>query len=160
LNGVSSEKADPHYTLLGMVAGAGVGLLTGALFFALLLPPPTDILRIVSTYTLMGLGPLSAGTLAVGLIVLRVLNRRRAHPFTAAMIVFALSLGLAIIVAVIAGAFGNNIFLALVVFGIPIIWCMTVAVILLPWLSRHHVVSAASLASLVAVSIAGLSNVG
>lgn len=157
---MNSETSGPRYTVLGMSAGAGGGLLTGALVFALVLPPPTDVLRIVSTYTLMGLGPLGAGTVLVGLIALRILNRRRAHPSSAAMVVFALSLGLAVIVAAIAAAFGLDFFLALVGFGIPIIWCMTVAAILLPWLSRHRTASLASLASVLATSVAGLFNLG
>ncbi|MFE4468701.1 hypothetical protein ACFRFH_07770 [Leifsonia sp. NPDC056824] len=156
---VNSEKGGPRYTALGMFAGAGVGLLTGALFFALLLPSP-DAFRIVSTYTLMGVGPLAAGTLVVGLIILRVLRDRRLHPFSAGVAIFVLSLGIAVLVAAVAPAFGGNFFLALIGFGIPIIWCMTVAAMLLPWLSRHRAVSVASLASLGAVSIAGLSYVG
>lgn len=157
---VNSERVDPRYTVLGMLAGAGVGLLTGALFFALLLPPPTNTFEIVTRYTLLGLVPLAAGVLIVGLTVLRVIKRRRFHPFTAALTVFALSLGLAIVVAAIATAFGINFFLALTGFGIPVIWCMTIAVMLLPWLSRHRTASLASLVGLAAACIAGLFNLG
>lgn len=157
---MNSESAGPRYTVLGMFAGAGVGLLTGVLFFAFLLPSPTNFVRTVSVYTLMGVGPLAAGTLVVGLIILRVLRGRRLHPFTAAVTIFVISLGIAVLVAAVAAAFGVNFFLALIGFGLPIIWCMTVAAILLSWLSRHRAASVASLASVAATSFAGLFYVG
>lgn len=155
---MENDQTDPRpgYTVLGMLAGAGVGLLTGALAFALLLPPPTNTLTIASTYTLIGLAPLAAGTLTVGLTALRFIKRRRISPFTAVLLVFALSLGLAILVAAISTAFGVNFFLALFGFGVPVMWCMTVAAILLPWLSRHRAISIAALATLAAMSIFGL----
>jgi hypothetical protein len=157
---MNTQKVDPRYTVLGMLAGAGVGLLAGALFFALLLPPPSNTFKIVTTYTLIGLIPLAAGVLVVGLGVLRIIKRRRLHPFTAALIVFALSLGIALVVSAIATAFGINFFLALVGFGVPVIWCMTIAAILLPWLSRHRTASVASLVAVAAVCIAGLFDLG
>lgn len=157
---MDNDRTDPRprYTVLGLFAGAGVGLLTGALAFALLLPPPTNTFALASTYALTGLGPLTAGTLIVGLATLGFIRRRYVGSFATGILVFALSLGLAILVAAIATAFGINFFLAVLGFGIPIIWCMTVAVMLLPWLSRHRTISVAALAAVAAMSIFGLVN--
>jgi hypothetical protein len=96
--------------------------------------------------------------LLVGLVTIRVFNRRNVPPFSAALMVFTISVGIVLLTATVFAVFGANFFIVLMAIGVPIIWCMTASGILLPWLSRHRRVSIASLAGLVAVCSAGLFN--
>lgn len=140
-----------------MFAGAGVGLLSGAFLYALSFP--ADVIAIASRSILVALAPLAIGTIVVGLPTLFVLRRHCTHPLVAVVAVGALAFGVGSLSAVVVAVFfGNNVFLAFLTLGLPVVWCMTVAAALLPWLSSHRGASVAALVLVGAASLVGLSH--
>jgi hypothetical protein len=73
-----------RYSYLGALAGAAGALVIGALCFASLVSTPLNILETAARYTLAGIGPVIGGSLLIGVIGIRWLNRAKARPLAAA----------------------------------------------------------------------------
>jgi hypothetical protein len=152
----NSESATwRRYSYLGALAGAAGALVVGSLWYACLVSTSLNILETAARYTLAGLGPVFGGSLLIGVIVIRWLNRAKARPLAAAGTAFGLSIAITILTSFVATAFGVPFGVGLFVFGVPIIWCMSLSGLLLAPLSRHRTLSAVLLAGVLVVGAAG-----
>ncbi len=151
----TKARTNRHYTYLGMLAGAGSALVIGSLYYASLVSAPSRLFEIASRYTLIGLVPVVAGSLVIGVGALRLLNKVNVDALGAAAATFGLSMAVAFVTALVGREFGLPFGLGLLTLGVPIIWCMTLSGVLLAPLSRHRNVSVTLLAGVGAVSVAG-----
>ncbi|KHK96057.1 hypothetical protein LK09_17085 [Microbacterium mangrovi] len=149
-------RSEPHITILGILAGAGVGLLAGAAVLGIATSGGSTVLGAVNAlgYLLAGYLVLLPTTLAVGVPVLRRTRRHSASPRATLLVVGLAGLGLAVVASVVAGLLTYEMwpwFLALIP---ATIWCLAPALLFSQVLSRHPRV-AVCLVALVGV-LAGL----
>jgi hypothetical protein len=144
-----------RYNYLGALAGAAGALVVGSLYFASVVSTSLNIFETAARYTLAGLGPVLGGSLLIGVIAIRWLNRAEARPLAAAGAAFGLSIAITILTSSVATAFGVPFGVGLLMFGVPIIWCMSLSGLLLAPLSRHSTLSAVLLAGVAVVGAAG-----
>lgn len=155
----SDEVATGRYSYLALLAGGGLGLITGALVFASLVTDWPDVLAVASRYSLLGLGPLVVGSLILGIPAMRFLNRRQVDGLYAALFTAGLSIAIALLVTMVAAVIGIPFGIGLVSLGVPVIWTMVASGALLATLSAKRTVSIIALCLVVAMSAFGAFNI-
>lgn len=155
----ADEVVTRRYSYLALLSGGGLGLITGALFFASLVTDWPEVLVVASRYSLIGIGPLLVGSLVVGIPALKSLNKRQADSRTAALFAAGLSFGLALLVSIIATVVGLPFGAALFTLGVPIVWTMVASGIGLSILSDHRAASIVALCVVATVSVVGAFNI-
>ncbi|GAB3615805.1 hypothetical protein GCM10027416_03620 [Okibacterium endophyticum] len=138
---MSSTPTRRTYSFLACAAGGALGLLTGALAYSALIPGP-DFLSLAARTILFGVAPLLIGLLAIGLPLIFRFNRHNTNTPTAILITVGSSIALAVVAGIVTELFGISPFYnGFLLFGLPTIWCMTAAALLLKPLTSHPALS-------------------